>query len=136
MPENQKTKKSFTITPLAVQNVLDLIKQRNLEGHALRIFVAGSPKAFNFGMALEGNIREEDVKAEIDGLTVVVDQQTLDYLDGGTVDFVPDAEGGSFTIENPNLIAKPQPYGRECGDGGCGSGGCSSGSCGNGGSCC
>ena len=44
-------------------------------------------------------------------LTVVVDQQTLEYLDGGTVDFVDGPDGGSFTIENPNLVAKPQPYG-------------------------
>ena len=53
--------------PYAVENVLELIKQRNLEGHALRIYVAGSPKLSISGMALEGNIREEDFKAEIDG---------------------------------------------------------------------
>jgi iron-sulfur cluster assembly protein len=136
MSDTPTIKKSFTITPLAVENVLEMLKQRNLEGHALRIYVAGSPQAFNFGMAIEANVREEDFKAEIDGLTVVVDMQTLDYLDGGTVDFVADEDGGGFTIENPNLIAKPTPYGNSnCGSGGCGSI-CGSGGCGSDASCC
>ena len=97
---------TITLTPPAVQAVRGLLEKRNLEGHALRVFVSGGGcSGFQYGMALEGNIRAQDITAEFEGVKVVVDEISIDYLRGATVDYVEDVMGSGFKIENPNAIS-------------------------------
>ena len=94
------------LTPSAVQAVRDLLTKRNLEGYALRVFVSGGGcSGFQYGMALEGNVRENDLSFEHDGVKVVVDEISIDYLRGATVDYVDDIMGSGFKIDNPNAIS-------------------------------
>ncbi len=96
----------ITLTPAAVTAVRDLLAKRNLENYALRVFISGGGcSGFQYGMALEGNIRETDLSADFDGVKVVVDEVSIDYLRGATVDFVDDVMGSGFKIENPNAIS-------------------------------
>ncbi|MFN8412676.1 MAG: iron-sulfur cluster assembly accessory protein [Anaerolineales bacterium] len=82
----------FTITPAASQAVKDILTQRNLEGYALRVYVAGGGCCgVNFGMALDNNFRDVDTTFEANGVRVVVDEVSIDYLRDATVDFVNDA---------------------------------------------
>ena len=122
----------FTLTPTATQAVKDILTQRNLEGYALRVYVAGGGCCgVNFGMALDNNFRDVDTTFETDGVKVVVDEVSIDYLRDATVDFVNDPQhGAGFAVNSPNA------KGHSHGEGGCacGSGGASAGSCG-GGSC-
>jgi iron-sulfur cluster assembly protein len=98
----------FELSPAASKAVTDILTERNLEGYALRVYVAGggcSCSHVNFGMALDNNIREEDITFESDGVKVVVDKVSIDYLRGAEVDFVMDPERGSgFLVKNPNAL--------------------------------
>lgn len=96
---------SITLTPTAVAAVRDLLEKRNLQDYALRVFISGGGcSGFQYGMALENNIREEDITSEFDGVKVVVDEVSIEYLHGATVDFVDTPQGSGFKIENPNSI--------------------------------
>lgn len=122
----------FTITPAASQAVKDILAQRNLEGYALRVYVASDGCCgVNFGMALDNNFRDVDTIFETNGVKVVVDEVSIDYLRDAMVDFVNDPQHGQgFAVNSPN--AKGHSHGEggcACGSGGEGSGGCGGGNC-------
>jgi len=95
-----------TLTPAAAQAVKDLLAKRNLEGYALRVFVQGGGcSGFQYGMALENNIRDADLTGEFEHVQVVVDEISIDYLRGATIDYVDDVMGSGFKIENPNAVS-------------------------------
>lgn len=94
------------LTPSAVQAVKDLLEKRNLDGFALRVFVSGGGcSGFQYGMALEENIRPTDLSCEFDGVKVVVDEISIDYLRGSSIDYIDDVMGSGFKIENPNALS-------------------------------
>ena len=103
--ENIQTN-AISITPAAAQAVRELLEKRELEGYALRVFISGGGcSGFQYGMALEGNIRENDLTYETEGVKVVVDEVSIDYLRGSTVDYVDDLMGSGFKIDNPNAVS-------------------------------
>ena len=87
-----------------MQNIL---AEKNLEGYALRIYVSGGGCCgAQFGMALDDNIREIDTTFESDGVKVVVDEVSIDHLQGANIDYVDDPErGAGFIVNNPNAKA-------------------------------
>ncbi|MDP1715928.1 MAG: iron-sulfur cluster assembly accessory protein [Anaerolineales bacterium] len=130
----------FTLTPAASQAVKDLLEQRNLEGYALRVYVAsGGCCGVNFGMALDNNFRDIDTMFDANGVQVVVDNGSIDYLREATIDFVNDPQhGAGFAVNSPKA---KKGHDHEHSEGGCacgtnsssdasGSGGCGGGSCG------
>jgi iron-sulfur cluster assembly protein len=104
---HEQTQTEFiTLTPAAADAVRGLLEKRNLEGYALRVFISGGGcSGFQYGMALEANIREQDLVAEFDGVKVVVDEVSIEYLRGASVDYVEGVMGSGFKIENPNAIS-------------------------------
>jgi iron-sulfur cluster assembly accessory protein len=124
----------FTLTPAASQAVKDILEQRNLEGYALRVYVAsGGCCGVNFGMALDNNFRDVDTMFDTNGIQVVVDNVSMDYLRDATVDFVNDPQHGQgFAVSSPNAKSghSHSEGGCACGsNGGGGSCGCGGGSC-------
>ena len=128
--------KLFTLTPAASQAVKDILDQRNLEGYALRVYVAGGGcgcSGVSFGMALDNNFRDVDTTFDSNGVQVVVDNVSIDYLREATIDFVNDPQhGAGFAVNSPNAKGKSHEHGSEgcaCGSGGdscgCGGGSCS-----------
>jgi len=106
MLHEQTETELITLTPAAAEAVRGLLEKRNLEGYALRVFISGGGcSGFQYGMALEANIREQDLVAEFDGVKVVVDEVSIEYLRGANVDYVEDVMGSGFKIENPNAIS-------------------------------
>jgi len=122
---------TITLSSTASDAVKNILNERKLEGYALRVYVAGGGCCgVNFGMALDNNIRDVDTTFESGGVQVVVDEVSIDYLRGATIDFVNDpVRGAGFAVDSPNIQS------HEHGEGGCacGSGG---GSCGCGGGSC
>lgn len=112
---------TLSVTNTAAQAVRDILEQRSLEGYALRVFVAGGGCCgVNFGMALDNNFSEADTSFDSNGIKVVVDKVSLDYLRGATVDFVNDpTHGAGFMVESPNAPKHEHAHGEE----GCGCGG-------------
>jgi iron-sulfur cluster assembly accessory protein len=97
---------TITLTPSAAEAVRGLLAKRNLEGYALRVFVQGGGcSGFQYGMALEGKIRDEDNVFESHGMQVVIDEVSINYMQGATIDYVEDIMGSGFKIDNPNAMA-------------------------------
>ncbi|HLE92509.1 MAG TPA: iron-sulfur cluster insertion protein ErpA [Anaerolineales bacterium] len=96
----------ITLTAAAADAVRELLAKRNLEGYALRVFVSGGGcSGFQYGMALEGNVRENDLAIDQNGVKVVVDEISINYLAGATIDYVDELMGSGFKIENPNAVS-------------------------------
>ena len=82
---------TITITPTAAQAVQNILNERKLEGYALRVYVAGGGCCgVNFGMALDNNFQDTDTTVDANGIKLVVDQASMEYLSGATIDFVND----------------------------------------------
>ena len=115
---------TVTLTPAASQAVQGILDERKLEGYALRVYVAGGGcgcSGVNFGMALDNNFQDADTLFETNGVKLVVDQTSIDYLRGATIDYVDDAEHGiGFAVNSPNAKKESHSHGETgcCGGGG------------------
>lgn len=121
---------NVTLTEKASARLKEIIASKG-ENLALRVLVRpGGCSGFEYGMALERNPRPDDVVVSAEGLKVVIDPRSAEFLDGVSIDYVDALMGGGFAIHNPNAVAtcgcgtsfktaqhagKAQP----CGSGGC-----------------
>jgi iron-sulfur cluster assembly accessory protein len=112
---------TISLSTAASDAIKNILTERNLEGYALRVYVAGGGCCgVNFGMALDNNIRDVDTTFEANGVKVVVDEVSVDYLRGATIDFVNDpVRGAGFAVESPNAHSHSHEHGEE----GCACGG-------------
>ena len=94
----------ITITPTAVSAVQDILAQRKLEGYALRVYVAGGGCCgVQFGMALDNTTHSNDATFEMGGIKLLVDDQSINYLQGAKIDFVNDPQrGAGFIVDSPS----------------------------------
>ena len=94
---------TITMSSSAAQAVSRILAERKLEGYSLRVYVAGGGCCgANFGMALDNNIRTNDMTFQSQGVQVVVDDQSIAYLRGAKIDFVNDqVRGAGFTVDSP-----------------------------------
>jgi iron-sulfur cluster assembly protein len=96
----------LTVTPTALGVIKNLLVQRNIPEHALRVFVSGGGcSGLQYGMAFEPTPRDYDAVLEVDGVRLVVDPTSVMYLKGAVIDFVDSLMGGGFRIENPNAVS-------------------------------
>ncbi len=112
---------TISLSNAASDAIKNILTERNLEGYALRVYVAGGGCcSVNFGMALDNNIRDVDTTFEANGVRVVVDEVSIDYLRGATIDYVNDPiRGAGFAVDSPSA----QAHSHEHGEGGCACGG-------------
>ncbi len=110
---------TLTITPAAAVVVRDLLKQRNLDdSYALRVDVTGrNCSGFEYGMGLENKPGETDISFESEGLKILVDEMSLQYLAGSTIDFIDDDRGKGFLVQNPNAAPSCSCESGSCGTG-------------------
>lgn len=95
------------MTPTAVEKVKGILDQQEGPKPAgLRIAVVGGGcSGFSYSMAFDNNPGLLDKICNFDGLKVFIDQASLLYLDGVTVDYVETLEGSGFKFDNPNVRA-------------------------------
>lgn len=106
---------TISLSTAASDAIKNILTERNLEGYALRVYVAGGGCCgVNFGMALDNNIRDVDSTFEINGVRVVVDEVSIDYLRGAKIDFVNDpVRGAGFAVESPSAKTHSHEHGEE-----------------------
>ena len=96
----------MTVTPAAVAVIQNLLQERNIPNHALRVFVTGGGcSGMQYGMAFEPNTQDYDAVVTVDNVRLLVDPTSLVYLRGATIDFVDSLIGGGFRIDNPNAVS-------------------------------
>ena len=110
---------SIVLTPAAAEVVRDMFQQRKLDDtYALRVYIAGRTcSGLQYGMSLDNKPIETDSSFESEGLKVLVDQQSFQYMAGTTIDYIDDERGKGFLMENPNILPSCS-----CESGSCGSG--------------
>jgi iron-sulfur cluster assembly accessory protein len=97
---------TITITTNAAKRIHQLMEEKELQGHALRVFVSGGGcSGFQYGMAFEPDPRESDMRFSQENVEVVIDPVSLGYMAGASIDYVDDLMGGGFSIQNPNAVA-------------------------------
>ena len=95
----------ITLTERAARRISEIMASEP-QGSMLRISVnGGGCSGFQYAFDVERTQQEDDVVVERDGAAVLVDQVSLQYMDGSVVDFVDDLIGQSFKIENPHAVA-------------------------------
>ena len=95
------------ITDSAATKIKDLLQEQGKSDHALRIFVRGmSCSGPAYGMALDNEPRDDDNSLEFDGLKVLVDPLSAQYVEGAQVDWVDGLMGRGFTVVNPTYQAE------------------------------
>jgi iron-sulfur cluster assembly protein len=92
------------ITPRAIEKVKEILSGQQPQPAGLRIAVVGGGcSGFNYSMAFESSPNVLDKTYSFDGLKVFVDQASLLYLEGASVDYVETLEGAGFKFDNPNV---------------------------------
>ena len=100
----------ITVTDSAFQHLQTLVLERGEPGKGLRILVeSGGCAGMQYGMALD-DPKVGDEVFEKDAVKVFVDPESLQFLNGSTVDYADDLAGAGFRIQNPNAV-------RSCGCG-------------------
>jgi iron-sulfur cluster insertion protein len=95
--------RNITVTESAAKRIALLREQEQVAGANLRIAVSGGGcSGFQYGLSFDDQTNPDDRVFERDGIAVVVDDVSLDLLNGAEVDFVEDLMGASFQIRNPN----------------------------------
>ena len=91
------------ISEPAASKIKEMLAQEESPDLFLRIGVnEGGCSGFSYGMGFDDEMRESDRELQIEGLKVVVDEDSAKYLNGLQIDFKETAMSGGFTIENPN----------------------------------
>ncbi|GFN31236.1 hypothetical protein PCURB6_14960 [Paenibacillus curdlanolyticus] len=93
----------ITVTETAVDKIKEMLEAEETPNLFLRVGVKeGGCSGFSYGMGFDDERHEGDVELESNGLKVVVDSDSLKYLNGLEIDWKEQAMGGGFTIHNPN----------------------------------
>ena len=96
----------INLTPGAIKRVRSLLEEKDVDGYSLRVFVSGGGcSGMQYGMGLEPEARETDVRFQFDDVQVIVDPMSMTYLSGTTIDYVDDLMSGGFKIETPQAVS-------------------------------
>ena len=75
-------------------------------GTMLRVTVSGGGcSGFQYAFAFDNTRTADDLSFSRDGVTVIIDSISLEYLQGSEIDYVDDLIGAAFRIHNPNATA-------------------------------
>ena len=93
------------LSPSAAKRVA-FIADKQGKPAMLRLFVEGGGcSGFQYRYGLADGINDDDIVSETDGVTLVVDEISLELVQGGIVDFVESLGGSAFQVTNPNAAA-------------------------------
>jgi iron-sulfur cluster insertion protein len=87
----------------AATKVKQLVDEEENPELKLRVYVTGGGcSGFQYGFTFDEDVNPGDMEIEKQGVTMVIDPMSLQYLVGGTVDYTEGLEGSRFFVNNPN----------------------------------
>ena len=102
--QEQMIENPIDFTPKALSKVKELMKNEGKEGHGLRIrLVPGGCAGFQYDFAIEKDASDGDKVIKNDGLRVFVDETSLQFMEGSTVDYIETLHEAGFRVNNPNF---------------------------------
>jgi iron-sulfur cluster insertion protein len=100
-----------TVLPLvfsdsAASKVKELIEEEGNPALKLRVFVTGGGcSGFQYGFTFDEEVNEDDATMEKNGVTLLIDPMSYQYLVGAEIDYSEGLEGSQFVIRNPNATS-------------------------------
>ena len=93
----------LVFTDSAAAKVADLIAEEGNPELKLRVFVQGGGcSGFQYGFTFDDAVNEDDTLFEKNGVTLLVDSMSFQYLVGAEIDYKEVINGSQFVIKNPN----------------------------------
>ncbi|MEA2478643.1 MAG: iron-sulfur cluster assembly protein [Thermoleophilaceae bacterium] len=93
------------LTDIAAKKVGEFLSTQEHEGAGLRVAVKGGGcSGFQYQLALD-ETKDGDEVFDFNGIRILVDAQSLRYVDGSTVDYTESLMGSGFQVNNPNVVA-------------------------------
>jgi iron-sulfur cluster insertion protein len=106
MNEQMASIGEFGVTEAAARKVAELIAADGRDGLRLRVQVLGGGcSGFQYDFRFDDEAAEDDLVFERDGVEVLVDPVSIEYLKGSEFDYVEEMIGSSFQVKNPNATA-------------------------------
>ena len=94
-----------TLTDIAAKKVSEFLATQEQPEAGLRVAVKGGGcSGFQYQLALDEK-REGDLVFDHEGIRIIVDEMSLRYVDGSTVDYTESLMGSGFQVNNPNVVA-------------------------------
>lgn len=94
---------SLVFTDAAADKVRELIEEEQNDQLKLRVYITGGGcSGFQYGFTFDENIEDGDTSIEKNGVTLLVDPMSGQYLQGAEIDYIENIEGAQFVIRNPN----------------------------------
>ena len=99
-------KDAITLTTAAAEKIGELLgAQGDAEGQALRVAVRGGGcSGFQYALAFD-KVKDDDHVFEVDGVSVIVDKVSMQFVFGSEVDYLEGLQGAGFQVNNPNVVA-------------------------------
>lgn len=93
----------FVFTDSAADKVKELIAEEGNPDLKLRVFVQGGGcSGFQYGFTFDEEINEDDTALDKNGVKLLIDSMSYQYLVGAEIDYKEDINGAQFVIKNPN----------------------------------
>ncbi|MDF1819572.1 MAG: iron-sulfur cluster insertion protein ErpA [Immundisolibacteraceae bacterium] len=93
----------LVFTSAAAGRVRELMDDEESADLKLRVFITGGGcSGFQYGFTFDEDVDEEDSQVLTDGVTLLIDAMSMQYLDGAEIDYKDDFQGAQFVIRNPN----------------------------------
>ena len=93
----------IVFTDSAAGKVAELVAEEGNPDLKLRVFVQGGGcSGFQYGFTFDEIVNEDDTRMEKNGVSLLIDAMSLQYLVGAEIDYKDDLEGAQFVIRNPN----------------------------------
>ena len=103
MSEASTNTENITFTQAAAKKVAALIEEEGKPDLMLRVYIQGGGcSGFQYGFQFDETVNEGDETVVTDGITMVVDPMSVQYLMGAEVDYTEGLQGAQFVIRNPN----------------------------------
>jgi iron-sulfur cluster insertion protein len=102
-PDDAAAGSALVFTDTAAVKVSELIREEGNPNLKLRVFVSGGGcSGFQYGFTFDENEEEGDTCVENQGVKLLIDPMSFQYLAGAEIDYKEDLEGAQFVIRNPN----------------------------------
>ncbi|MBF8268290.1 MAG: HesB/YadR/YfhF [Dehalococcoidia bacterium] len=109
----------ITVSALAAEKLRDIIVEQGEEGSALRVICLPGPNGgAQYMLALEKEARGDDLVVQADGVSILIDAETVPLMEGAEIDYLDGLMRSGFVISNPNIQAGECACGGSCSCGG------------------
>ena len=94
---------ALVFTSAAATKVASLIEEEGNPALMLRVYIQGGGcSGFQYGFTFDEEEKDGDTRVETDGVVLLIDPMSMQYLTGAEVDYVEGLQGAQFVIRNPN----------------------------------